>query len=195
MEVRLLTEMEIPAASYLAVNTFDYCLRKTIYQQELVDGFLQYASVENLMQMVRGERLKLWGVWQDGQLCAMSGMQSEGHITMLYVHPYFQRRGFGKRLLLEMRKYASEVNNLTKVTVSAMPAWTCSYFERCGFGHLSFPAYGNMPFVPLVARSIKPLKYRVKPINEKVLVSIVAGFLGIIVFLGAGFMTYYMLTH
>lgn len=195
MEVRLLTEPELPAASYLAVYTFDCCLRRTIGQPELIDGFLRYASVENLTQMVRSGSLRLWGVWQDGQLCAVSGMQTEGHITMLYVHPYYQRRGFGRRLLTEMRTYAAEAHGLSKVTVSAMPSWTCSYFERCGFGHLSFPAYGSMAYVPLVAKSLKPLKYRKKPVNEKIFAAIVGGFLGLIVFLGAGFMTYYMLVH
>ncbi len=193
VEIRLLAAPEIPAASYLAVNTFNYNLRKSIYRQALIDGYLLYASVDNLMQMVQTGRLSVWGAWQNGQLLAVSGMQREGLITMLYVHPNVQRRGIGKKLLREMRTYAASVCGLAQVTVNALPAWTCSYFERCGFGHLGFPSYGNMAFVPLAAKSIKPLKYEKKPVNGKVFAGIVAGFTGLIFFIGAGYMTYYML--
>jgi GNAT superfamily N-acetyltransferase len=195
MDVRILTEMEIPQAADLAVGVYNYSLRQSVLPKELTDTFLQYAEAGHLTQMMQAGRVKLWGIWNGGQLCAMSAMQTEGHITMLYVHPAYQRRGFGRRLLLEMRKYAAECGKLQTVTVNAIPAWTASYFERQGFGHMSFPVYGSTAYVPMSAKSIKEVKYHKKPMNGAVLAGVVGGFTGVIVFIGAAFMTYYMMSH
>jgi GNAT superfamily N-acetyltransferase len=195
MEVRVLTEMEIYQAAELAVSVYNYCLRQSVFPQNLTDTFLQYAEAGHLMRMLQEGKLKLWGIWNGGQLCAMSAMQTEGHITMLYVHPAFQRRGFGRRLLLEMRKYAAESGNLPTVTVNAMPAWTAGYFERQGFGRMTVPGYGSTAFVPMSVKSIKEVKYCKKPMNGTILAGVVGGFTGLIVFVGAAFMTYYLLIH
>jgi GNAT superfamily N-acetyltransferase len=195
MEVRVLTETEIPQAAELAVGVYNYCLRQSVFPQELNNIFLQYAEAGHLTQMARDGKITLWGAWDGGQLRAMSAMQTEGHITMLYVHPTYQRSGFGKRLLLAMRKYAEEYGNLQTVTVNAMPAWTAEYFGRQGFVRMSVPGYGGSGFVPMSVSSIKEVKYRKKPVNEKILAGVVGGFTGLIVFVGASFMTYYVLIH
>jgi GNAT superfamily N-acetyltransferase len=195
MEVRVLAENEIPQAAELAVWVYNYCLRQSVFPQGLNDTFLQYAEAGHLAQMVQDGKITLWGAWDGGQLRAMSAMQTEGHITMLYVHPAYQRSGFGKRLLLEMRKYAEEYGNLQTVTVNAMPAWTAEYFGRQGFVRMPVPGYGSNGFVPMSVSSIKEVKYRKKPMNEKILAGVVGAFTGLIVFVGASFMTYYVLIH
>lgn len=51
-------------------------------------------------------------------------MTNEGHITMLYVHPQYLRRGIGKKLLERVRIYARMQLKLMQVSVNAMPAYT-----------------------------------------------------------------------
>ncbi|MFQ7713724.1 MAG: GNAT family N-acetyltransferase [Agathobacter rectalis] len=60
-------------------------------------------------------------------------MTNEGHITMLYVHPQYLRRGIGKKLLERVRIYARMQLKLVQVSVNAMPAYTADYFRRVGF--------------------------------------------------------------
>lgn len=195
MEPRILLEEEIPQAADVARGVFDCCLRKTVPQLELVSHFESYANADNLRQLVSEERLTLWGIFMDGQLCAMSGMQSEGHITMLYVLPFYQRHGLGKLLLRTMRKYAGEQYKITRVTVNAMPVWTSAFFEKAGFHRMGTPQYGAVPFLSLEAKSIVEISYPKKPIREKTLLGIVFGFLGAVFLIAILFMGYYIFTH
>jgi GNAT superfamily N-acetyltransferase len=195
MEVRVLTENEISPASEMAVGVYNYCLRQSVFPQALTEAFLQYAAADHLAQMVREGQITCWGVWNGEQLCAMSAMQPEGHITMLYVHPTYQRCGYGKRLLTEMKKYAAAQGNLPRVTVNAMPVWTAEYFARQGFARMPLPGYENAGFVPMSAPSIQEVGYRKKPLSGKVVAGVVGAFTGVIVFVGVSFMTYYMMSH
>jgi GNAT superfamily N-acetyltransferase len=195
MEVRVLTETEISPASELAVGVYNYCLRQSVFPQGLTDAFLQYADAAHLEQMVREGQITCWGVWNGAQLCAMSAMQPEGHITMLYVHPMYQRCGYGKRLLTEMKKYAAAHGNLTRVTVNAMPVWTAEYFVRQGFAQMPLVGYENAGFVPMAAPGIQEVGYRKKPLSGKVIAGVVGAFVGLIVFVGASFMMYYVMIH
>jgi GNAT superfamily N-acetyltransferase len=195
MEVRVLTENEISSASELAVGVYNYCLRQSVFPPALTEAFLQYADADHLAQMVREGQITCWGVWNGAQLCAMSAMQPEGHITMLYVHPTYQRCGHGKRLLAEMKKYAAAHGNLSRVTVNAMPVWTAEYFARQGFARMPLAGYENAGFVPMAAPSIKEVGYRKKPLSGKVVAGVVGAFTGVIVFVGVSFMTYYMMSH
>lgn len=50
--------------------------------------------------------LVVFGAFDSNVLCGVCGMTNEGHITMLYVHPQYLRRGIGKKLLERVRIYA-----------------------------------------------------------------------------------------
>lgn len=164
MEIKLLTIDEIPQALKIATGVFDYCLRNSMQFPQNIASFEQYANAENVRQLMEQGRLTLWGAFEVGHMVAMSGMQSEGHITMLYVLPVYQRHEYGKELLLTMRKYAKSRYDLPNVTVTAMPAWTAAYFRRQKFTDMSPVQDSMVPYVYLQAKSIQEISYEKKEI-------------------------------
>lgn len=186
MEARILTEEQIPEALSIARGVFDCCLRAQISDLEMVHIFLQYTEEQNIRKMVEEQKLTLWGMFEQQQMVAMSGMQSEGHITMLYVLPIFQRRGYGKRLLAEMRGYAADAYHLSAVTLSAMPAWTADYFKKRKFQPLATAQ--PCSFVPMQADAIVNTTYEKKPLSTAAVIGTSVGGLVICAAIAVGFM-------
>lgn len=166
MEIRILRLEEIPQAINIARGVFDYCLRKTIMDPQQINNFLSYASEENISQMALQGQIVLWGVFEKNQMVAMSGMQREGHITMLYVLPAFQRRGCGAELLETMRIYAKMEYQLPYVTLNAMPTWTSNYFAKRKFHIMNMMQVNASPYLSMQAKSIRQENYEKKPIPQ-----------------------------
>lgn len=179
MEIKQLTLAEMPQAVKLARGVFDFCLRKSMISQECIQQFDTYTNETNIRMMMGNGCLTLWGVYEVGQLVAMSGMQREGHITMLYVLPVYQRRGYGKELLLTMRKYAGSQYQLPSVTVMAMPAWTASYFQRRKFVLMNPVQVNLAPYVYLQAKSIREVSYEIKKLPAGAVLGTVLGGVGV----------------
>lgn len=187
MDIRLLCEQELPFAVDLSRYTYEYCLQRSIMQQDLITGFYQYVSLENLYQLMQSRRICIWGAWLNGQLVGVSAMQAEGHITMLYIAPFFQRRGIGKALLKEMRRFAADVLSCQVVTINAMPTWTGSYFQRQGFSLIQMQPIG-VPYVSLLAPVIKEVSYPIKPMKPGIVAAVIGGFVFLILLIAFGFM-------
>ncbi len=132
-EIRMLQIEEIPQAVELAQGVFGFDLRQTITDPQMIRFFEEYTTVENLTGMVSQQRLYMWGIFEAAQLCGMSAMQPEGHITMLYVYPYFRKKKYARQLLDMMRRFAKQSLGLERVTACALPAWTATYFIKNGF--------------------------------------------------------------
>ncbi len=145
-EIRMLQIEEIPQAVELAQGVFGFDLRQTITDPQMIRFFEEYTTLENLTSMVSGKKLYMWGVFEGPQLCAMSAMQPEGHITMLYVYPYFRKKRYARQLLDTMRRFAKQTLGLERVTACALPAWTASFFVHNGFWQLPMqPATAAQP--------------------------------------------------
>ena len=178
MEARILTMEQIPEALSIARGVFDCCLRAQISDLEMVHIFLQYTEEQNIKKMVEEQKLTLWAAYDEqNNMVAVSGMQSEGHITLLYVLPYFQRRGYGKKLLLTMREYARGTLELAQVTVNAMPAWTASYFAKNKFKAVQNPQ--PVPYVFMHAKSVESTEYPKKEIPTAAILATSLGGLAI----------------
>ena len=173
MEIKLLTTEQLPEEAGLACGVFDYCLRNSINNPKMVQAFEQYSHQDYLKHMMEENYLVMWGAYEQGTIVGMSAMQTEGHITMLYVHPMYQRRGIGKKLLEEMRKYAKSAYNLSMVTVNAMPVWTENYFARRKFFRMN--VMPNNDFVSMQAVAIDEVTYEKKPLSTGVVLSVVFG--------------------
>lgn len=179
MEIKLLNEQAISQAVYVARGVFDYQIRGTIMDENLTQAFDEYVNEEALHNLYLEGRLFLWGIYADGQLCAVSAMQKEGHITMLYVLPFYRKRKMGISLLKEMKRYAADVLGLDRLTVNALPAWSAGFFQRGGFRQID-PRQGGMSrFVSLETKLSKVTTYPVKPVSEKVIVGLTSGYLGL----------------
>lgn len=133
MEIRLLYGNELQWAVYTANEVFENCIRPYARTREEVDQYYRYVQTEYLWQEMSAGRLFLWGAFENGQMCAVSAMQNVGHITMLYVRPYYGRRRVGTQLLNTMCSYAATRLGKARVTVNVMPVSCASYFYHMGF--------------------------------------------------------------
>lgn len=114
-------------------------------------------------------------------------MTNEGHITMLYVHPQYLRRGIGKKLLERVRIYARMQLKIMQVSVNAMPAYTADYFRRVGFKSAYQGGFCNGQddmYVPMTAKCIYQVEYTPRHIADKTFIAISVGFTCLVFFSG-----------
>jgi ribosomal protein S18 acetylase RimI-like enzyme len=189
MEIRQLQENEIPVAAELAQGVFGLDLQRTITDEKLTGFFYDYANEGSLTNRVRCGQIILWGVFEGNQMCGVSALQPEGHITMLYVYPAFRRRGYGKALLDTMRTFAKKTLGLERVTVSALPAWTASYFTRNGFTVLA--AQPHPEFANLEAPTKQEAMYPVRKLGAKRVAALVIVTVVLILAVSIGFLSLY----
>lgn len=179
MREQRLTAEHLPMAVQLARGVFNSCLRPMMRYVENIGYFEEYVTEEHLGMLMEQGRLMLWGIYDNGRLVAVSGMQSEGHITMLYVLPVCQRRGYGKQMLSAMKSYAKDYLNRSVVTVNVMPPEITTYFQKNGFRVSNSMQPLNAPFVPMYAKAVSEVRYDVKPIPEGWLIGTTVGGLGL----------------
>lgn len=191
METRMLYENEVPQAAKTARGIFDHCMREQIKDAQVVRLTEQYLEPENLIVMMRKAELFLWGTFENGELIAVGGLQQEGHITMLYVYPYFQRLGIARFIVGKMKEYAKNRLNRDRITVNAMPVQAAAYFERLGFKRLKDNVDADAPYVTLWSYTTEETVYPVKSIPERTVIKIVCGFLAAIFFVAVVFILTY----
>lgn len=186
MKIEMLTVQHIPQVVELARQNFFECIKPFLQDVSMMQAFYEYVNEENLTQLMNQRRLYLWGAYEDGQMVGTAGMQAEGHITLLYVAKPYQRRGIGKALLSTMKKYARPNLHLKRITVSAMPAWSWTFFQRDGFVRMNQANTMTANFVPMEAKCPYELDYEKKPLKESVVLGVVGTGLAICVFLAVG---------
>lgn len=133
MKIRKLTNEEIKGACAFAVSIYNIAIRGCFRTQDCHRYFDEYMDADRLTDEERTGVLVVFGAFDSNVLCGVCGMTNEGHITMLYVHPQYLRRGIGKKLLERVRIYARMQLKIMQVSVNAMPAYTADYFRRVGF--------------------------------------------------------------
>lgn len=133
MEIRLLCGNELQWAVNTANEVFERCVRPYVRSNEETAQYYNYVRLEYLWQEMSAGRLLLWGAFENGQMCAVSAMQSVGHVTMLYVRPQYSGRHVAMRLLDEMCGYAASVLGRERVTIHVTPVASASFFYHVGF--------------------------------------------------------------
>lgn len=150
MEIRLLYGNELQWAVYTANEVFEACVRPYAGNAQEVQQYYRYVNVEYLWQEMSAGKLYLWGAFENGQMCAVSAMQATGHITMLYVKPYYTKRRIGTELVNHMSSYAATVLHIERVTIWVTPM-VASYFYHIGFTLIQGCMTGEH-YVPLERR-------------------------------------------
>lgn len=190
MEIRILKDNEIPQALSLARGVFDFCVSGNIENPQLINGFMEYACENNISRLLAEDKITLWGAFEQGQMAGISSMQREGHITMLYVFPAYQRRGVGKQLLHAMRAFAGSAYGHSYVTVNAMPVYTAAYFQKQGFAQIGQVPAG-CPYVSMHAKTIEEVSYEKKELSTGWLIGASIGGLLICTAVAVAFMISY----
>lgn len=175
MEIRILQKEDVKTAAGFSRYVFDACLRHRMEYPQTIAFVEEYIAEENLEKMFEACELILWGAFEGEQLVAVAGLQRDGLITMLYVLPTHQNRGYGSRLLKTMREYAKNTCGFQKVTVNANPAWTSFYFKKKGFSNLNANQDLKAPFVPMYASSEEVGMYEKRKVPKAVIIFAVIG--------------------
>lgn len=187
MKIRKLTNEEIKGAYAFAVSIYNIAIRGCFRTQDCHRYFDEYMDADRLTDEERTGVLVVFGAFDSNVLCGVCGMTNEGHITMLYVHPQYLRRGIGKKLLERVRIYARMQLKLMQVSVNAMPAYTADYFRRVGFKSAYQGGFcngqGDM-YVPMTEKSIYQVEYTPRHIADKTFIAISVGFTCLVFFSG-----------
>ena len=187
MKIRKLTNEEIKGACAFAVGIYNIAIRGCFRAQECHRYFDEYMDADRLTEEERTGALVVFGAFDSNVLCGVCGMTNEGHITMLYVHPQYLRRGAGKKLLERARIYARMQLKLMQVSVNAMPAYTADYFRRVGFKSTYQGGFCNGQsdmYVPMTAKSIYQVEYTPRRISDRTFIAISVGFTCLVFFSG-----------
>lgn len=192
MEIRILQNEEINIAAGLSRFVFDTCLRNRMEYPQTIAYVEEYIAEENLKRLCEESKLRLWGVFENERLVGVSGMQSDGMITMLYVLPQWQNRGCGSRLLKVMREYGKDVCGFPKVTVNANPAWTSFYFAKKGFVHVNANQNLRVPFIPMYASSAYTGGYEKRHVSKGWMLLAAFGCVAFATIVGSMFMISYL---
>lgn len=187
MKIRKLTNEEIKGACAFAVSIYNIAIRGCFRTQDCHRYFDEYMDADRLTDEERTGVLVVFGAFDSNVLCGVCGMTNEGHITMLYVHPQYLRRGIGKKLLERVRIYARMQLKLMQVSVNAMPAYTADYFRRVGFKSAYQGGFCNGQddmYVPMTAKSIYQVEYTPRHISDKTFIAISVGFTCLVFFSG-----------
>ena len=91
-----------------------------------------YMRLEELERELRAG-VNFWGVEDGGRLIGVMGRQDLGEVILIrhaYVHPAWQRRGVGARLLTHL---LSRVDRQVLVGTWAAAHWAIRFYEKNGF--------------------------------------------------------------
>ena len=127
MKIRKLTNEEIKGACAFAVSIYNIATRGCFRTQDCHRYFDEYMDADRLTDEERTGVLVVFGAFDSNVLCGVCGMTNEGHITMLYVHPQYLRRGIGKKLLERVRIYARMQLKLMQCISGRLLQWTRRY--------------------------------------------------------------------
>ena len=192
MELRILQKEELDAVSGLSRYVFDYCLRNRMEYPQTIAYVEEYIAAPNLKHLYEDGKLMVWGIYESEQLVAVAGMQTDGMITMLYVLPQCQNRGYGSRLLKTMREHAKAEWGFDKVVLNANPAWTSGYFGKMGFVYKDPTQDLRMPYAPMYAKSSDIVGFEKRPISKKIVAFAIVSSVLLATIAGVSYMIWYL---
>ena len=192
MEIRILQIEELANAAGLSRFVFDNCVRNRMEFVQTAAFVEEYLSLDNLTAMCQEQKLTIWAAFEMGQMVGVSGLQSDGMITMLYILPQYARRGFGSALLSTMREFAKDVYGFEQVTVNATPAWASTYFASQGFVFRDPKQNMHVPYVTMDAFSNKIQMFKKNYVSGKFIgITVVVCFL-LATIIGCAYMAHYL---
>lgn len=180
MVIRRLLNEEIPQACKLAGDIYDVAIRHSFHGAQSNGFFDEYADADRLCEEAAHGQLFAWGACEGDMLVGMCAMTAAGHITMLYVHPSYLKKGIGKKLLRKARIFARMELKLDMVSVNAIPAYTAGYFRKAGFTDVYTGQNVDQAYIPLCAKSIHQIEYEHRSIPRNVFFGVTVAFAGVV---------------
>lgn len=101
------------------------------YSEQGVEEFRKFINPERIQKEIDSSALRLWGCFHERQIVGVLGVESKGHICLLFVAKEFHRQGIAKAML-EKGLAPLREKNLPQVTVNSSP-YAVPAYQRMGF--------------------------------------------------------------
>lgn len=104
----------------VALQAFNHCNRKDCIQQGIELGDVNF--VNSIFDKVEKSNMDVIACYEGNQIIGFVGILDKKHISMFYVLPQYQRKGYGKILMNEaVKNIKSENPELKILSVHSTP--------------------------------------------------------------------------
>lgn len=132
MEFRRLAEPDLKAALELVWKVF-LEFEAPDYTPEGIEEFRRYIGLEPMREMLRKKELQMWGCFNPaGEVLGVIASRAPCHISLLFVHRDYHRRGIARALFDTMLTHYKENTGENVVTVNSSP-YAADVYRRFGF--------------------------------------------------------------
>lgn len=88
------------------------------FTQRGINSFMNFVRGRRVEEMLADGSFIVWGCLCGGRLVGMLALREDSHISLAFVRGEYHRRGIGKKLYAEARKYAL-ARGIKSITVNA----------------------------------------------------------------------------
>ncbi len=127
MRIREISYEELEEASALLWKSF-YQAEKKNHSMAGMEKFRDLTSAVSLSINTFDGSVLLYGLFSDGEMCAVGALRDKKHVLLLYVHPQKQKMGYGKKLL----RYMEALCKGDRITLNSSDS-AVSFYERMGY--------------------------------------------------------------
>ncbi len=129
--VKRLSDREDIRASFQLAEEVFMQFEAPEFSQRGTDSFLGFLWGKRVQEMIEDGSFVIWGCYCEGQLAGMLAMRDFQHISLAFVKSDFHRRGIGRMLFTQAKKYAAS-HLKRKITVNASP-YGLPFYRALGF--------------------------------------------------------------
>ena len=127
---KITCDEDIKAAFKLADKVFME-FEAPMYTRRGVESFRNFLWGKRVREMLADGSYIVWGCYCGGELAGMLAMRDGEHISLAFVSGEFHRRGIGRKLYAEAKKYAASQGK-KRITVNASP-YGIPFYRAVGF--------------------------------------------------------------
>lgn len=175
MQIRLIRETELWNAMNLCYRIFMQQVAPR-YSPEGIKNFEDFLAFEKQLEWHRNQERFTFGAFEGSILCGVSQMDTDGHISLLFVETHRQKEGMGTALVYEMARMAQQRFGCKILTVNAAPSVAEAYVKMGFVQNAPAQCQGGIDFVPMFIETYKAIangKMRPKDKKERLVLSIV----------------------
>ncbi|MCM1329824.1 MAG: GNAT family N-acetyltransferase [Ruminococcus sp.] len=121
---------EITAALQLAEDVFMQ-FEAPAFSERGTKSFTEFIWGSTVKEMLAGGTLVIWGCYAEGRLAGMMALRKSSHISLAFVRGEFHRRGIGRMLYAEAKRYAL-AKGVKRITVNASD-YGVPFYRAMGF--------------------------------------------------------------
>lgn len=188
MEIRRLQQQNIQEALAVVCRVYQEQLEPRIQEEEARKAFYESIRKDDVIQKVESGQLLMYGMFFREQIVGVAAMTESAHLVMLYVLPQYQRRGFGKALLEELRYSAYENGKHPLLTVNVIPTWMSGYFLKRKFRYTNLGSSQPLWYVPMERDTEKLPRYQKRKVNPGIILGLSLGTIAVAVLLIVGYL-------